>query len=105
MRNTAVMLSEAKTDAISRPITMPSLSMGVSSVFGQGRRSAGSRLGREAGGMGVHRSFVCAQNDKTGSDSFVEGEQPAEIYFTSTFSKYCATCTFHPKSFFITSRS
>jgi hypothetical protein len=55
--------------------------------------------------MGLHRSFVCAQNDKIGSDFFVEGEQPAYIYLTSTFSKYCATCTFHPKSFFITSRS
>jgi len=55
--------------------------------------------------MGVHRSLVCAQDDQMGSDLFVEGEQPAEIYFTSTFAKYCATCTFHPKSFFITSRS
>ncbi len=42
---------------------------------------------------------------KWGAIFFVEGEQPAEIYFTSTFAKYCATCTFHPKSFFITSRS
>src|SRR5216684_1515690 len=49
--------------------------------------------------------YLCSQDDKIGRYFLVEGEQPGEIYFTSTFSRYCATCTFHPKSFFITSRS
>ena len=83
---------------------MPSLSMGALQYSGKaGDQPVRVWEERPAGWEYAGLSFALRMT-KWGV-IFVEGEQPAEIYFTSAFSKYCATRTFHPKSFFIMSRS